>query len=42
MKSVKLNPTSSAKVSGIGMFVLLLVSLLPAASVEAETQWAQF
>ncbi len=38
---MKLNQPSSAKVTVIGMFVLLLVSLLSAASVEAETQWAQ-
>ena len=41
MKSVELNQTRSAKVSVIGMSVLLLVSLLPLASVEAETQWAR-
>ena len=38
---MKLNQPSSAKVTVIGMFMLLLVSLLSAASVEAETQWAQ-
>ena len=38
---MKLNQPSSIKVSLIGMFVLLLVSLLPVRSVEAETQWAR-